>query len=98
MIINSVGSGGGGGEEYCIVHIINLSGINDSFTQFLHVFTRGMQVNLKHSNKKHKIEFTKVLDSQLCTPLCQRLLTISHRQEVTSSDASQSSNTYRYAV
>ena len=70
MIINSVGSGGGG-EEYCIVHIINLSGINDSFTQFLHVFTRGMQVNLKHSNKKHKIEFTKVLDS-LCAPLCVR--------------------------
>ena len=52
MIIDSVGGGGGGeGQEYCIVHVINLSGINDSFTQFLHVFTRGMQVNLKHSNK-----------------------------------------------
>lgn len=62
---------GGRGVLYYIVHVINLSGINDSFTQFLHVFTRGMEVNLKHSNKKHEIEFTKVLDS-LCAPLCVR--------------------------
>ena len=57
MIINNVGVGGGGrrGEEYCIVHVINLSGINDSFLQFLHVFTRGILVNLKRSHKKHKM-------------------------------------------